>query len=144
MDRRGQRPRSDGARLPVRCGALKLPNVDELIGVYDADGGFLGELRYALGKVLARSHCSLCDLTHRGVRRRDDWDRMVTDLGVPVRLLHRDEMDGELRDLVGGVLPAVVARRSGRLDRLLGPEELAACQADPRAFERRVRVAAAS
>ena len=43
--------------------------VGELVGVYHADGGLLGELRYAYGKVRGTAHCSLCDITHATVWR---------------------------------------------------------------------------
>jgi hypothetical protein len=107
--------------------------------VYDADGGVLGELRYALGKLFAKRHCSLCDLTHRGVRHRPEWVQMVSDLGVPFRLLHRNEMDEEVRAATEGRLPAVLARRANRLELLMGPDALDACAADPSAFEQRLR-----
>jgi len=33
--------------------------VIELIGVYHADGGPIGEAKYVIGKFLGRAHCSL-------------------------------------------------------------------------------------
>ena len=104
----------------------------------------VGELRYAVGKVFAKRHCSLCDLTHRGVRRRAEWQQVVDELGVPFTLLHRNEMDHEVRAATEGRLPAVVARRSNRLELLMGPDALEGCTADPSAFERRLREAARS
>ena len=56
--------------------------VTRLIGVYDADGSLVGELRYALRKVTGRGHCSLCDLTHRGVRARADWGDFKSRIGL--------------------------------------------------------------
>jgi hypothetical protein len=66
--------------------------VVELVGVYHADGGLLGELRYVVGKLLHTTHCALCDVTHSPVRRKPAWDAMVARLGVPVALLHLNEM----------------------------------------------------
>lgn len=121
-----------------------LPGVDELIGVYDADGGVVGELRYALGKVFARRHCALCDLTHHGLRQRADWQRVAREIGVPITLLHRNEMDEEIRAAANGRLPVLLARRSGRLEVVLGPAELDECRGDPRTFEHRLREAVRS
>ena len=32
--------------------------------IYDADGSFLGELRYLRDKCLGKADCALCDLSH--------------------------------------------------------------------------------
>ena len=112
--------------------------------MYDADGGLLGELRYAWGKTFRHAHCSLCDLTHRGLRMRAEWKQMVERLGVPVRLVHRNEIDDDLAKATDGRLPCVVARHGERLELLLGPDDLAACDRDARALERRIRAAASS
>lgn len=124
-------------------GVGPIPSTDGLIGIYDADGGVLGELRYALGRLLSDAHCSLCDLTHRGLRRRKQWDTFVAHLGVPFVLLHRNEMDETVRSVVGTELPCIVARRRGRYELLLGPRDLAACGTDLRELEDRIRAAAA-
>lgn len=34
------------------------------MGVYDADGGLLGELAYLTGRILGIAHCALCEITH--------------------------------------------------------------------------------
>ena len=114
--------------------------VEELIGVYDADGGVLGELRYVLG----RNHCALCTLTHGAVRRRPGWDALVGHLSVPVRLLHRNEQDDALRPTLRDQLPCIVARGAGAQRILLGPTDLEACGADLDELERRIRRALAS
>ncbi len=120
-----------------------LRGVDRLIGIYDADGGLLGEVRYALGKVFANGHCSLCDLTHRGLKRRAEWDTMVERLGVPFALLHRNEMDDALRLVTRSALPCLLADRDAQLEVLLGPDDLAACGTDLEELERRIRAALA-
>ena len=83
--------------------------VSELVGVYDADGGLLGEAAYVWGKVRGTRHCGLCDITHSAVRRKAEWDRMAASLPVPVRLLHLNELD----ELAGSVaaFEAAVRRR---------------------------------
>ena len=120
--------------------------VTRLIGVYDADGSLLGELRYALRKVAGRGHCSLCDLTHHGVRRRPEWADVEARLGAPVTLLHRDERDDAVRAATRiatrDQLPAVLAEVDGELVTLLGPADLNACGTDVTEFEQRVRAAA--
>lgn len=113
------------------------PPVVEVVGVYDADGGVVGELTYVVGHLLGRTTCSLCELTHGSLRRRPEWDAMVDRLPVPVRLVHRNEATGDERAAwsVSG-LPAVVGRRAdGTHTVLLGPTGLAALHGSVPAFE---------
>ena len=69
--------------------------VVEVVGVYDADGGVLGEIGYAIGHALGRTECSLCSVTHGSLRRKPQWDELVSELEVPVRLVHRNETSSE-------------------------------------------------
>ncbi len=89
------------------------PSVNRLVGVYDADGGLLGEAAYVWGKVRGTRHCALCDITHRRVRRRPEWDQMVADLGVRVDLLHLNEMPPDVRQAVAVCGAPVVLARTG-------------------------------
>ena len=36
----------------------------EVVGVYHANGGVLGEIAYVFGKILGQTECALCDVTH--------------------------------------------------------------------------------
>jgi hypothetical protein len=86
--------------------------VTALVGVYHADGGIGGELRYAWSRLVRGEHCSLCDTTHSGLVRRKAWDAMVGRLPVPVRLVHLDEQPDEVRRVSAGRTPCVVALRA--------------------------------
>ncbi|UFN46329.1 hypothetical protein [Nocardioides okcheonensis] len=88
--------------------------VSELVGVYDAEGSLMGELSYAWGKVRGTRHCGLCDITHARVRRKPEWDAMVARLPVPIRVLHLDELDDDLRAAVARTgAPVLLARDAG-------------------------------
>jgi len=67
--------------------------ITELVGVYDADGGLLGEAAYVWGKLRGTRHCSLCDITHSPWRRKPAWDAMAAELPVPIGLVHRNELE---------------------------------------------------
>jgi hypothetical protein len=100
-------------------------DVAELIAVYHADGGLVGEARYVIGHLLGRAHCSLCDITHSPVRRKPAWDAMVARLGVPVRLVHLNERTAAERAACTAGTPCVLVRlRDGRLHVLLTPDAL--------------------
>jgi hypothetical protein len=99
--------------------------ISELVGVYDADGGLLGEAAYVWGRLRGTTHCGLCDITHSTVRRKRSWDRMAAGLPVPVRLLHLNELDDELRVSVSVAgAPVVLARVGSRWRALVGAAEL--------------------
>jgi hypothetical protein len=113
--------------------------VDKLIGVYHADGGLLGELRYIAGRALGRTHCALCDLTHHGVRPRSAWGDLCRTLPIPVELVHLNQRSDRLRRSSDGHTPCVLAEVGEELVVLLGPDELEACHGDLSAFEGRLR-----
>ena len=98
----------------------------ELIGVYHADGGPVGEARYILGKILGTAHCALCYVTHSPVRRKPQWDAMVTRLGTPVTLLHLNEQPPDVAAATRDAgTPVVLARLDdGSLHVALTPAEL--------------------
>lgn len=100
--------------------------VTELIGVYHADGGPVGEAKYVLGKILGTAHCALCDVTHSPVRRKPQWDAMVLRLGIPVTLLHLNEQPVDVAAATRDAgTPVVLARLAdGSLDVALTPAEL--------------------
>ena len=83
--------------------------VIEVIGVYDADGGVVGELRYVIGHLVGRAECSLCDITHGRVRRKAGFDALADRLGVPLTVVHRNERADDLAAATGDALPCVVA-----------------------------------
>ena len=64
---------------------LEMPAaIREIVGVYHADGGVMGELRYILGKARGTAHCALCDITHSTVRRKAAWDDACRTFPHPV------------------------------------------------------------
>ncbi|HYN68527.1 MAG TPA: hypothetical protein VES93_16710 [Ornithinibacter sp.] len=112
--------------------------VVEVVGVYDADGGVVGELTYVVGHLLGRTSCSLCDVTHGSLRRRPEWDAMTARLPVPLRLVHRNETtEEEQRAHRASGLPAVVGvRGDGSRTVLIGPAGLDALGGSVPHFER--------
>ena len=114
------------------------------LGVYDADGGLAGELRYVIGHLLGTAECALCDITHSPVRRKPAWDRMVATLGVPFDLRHRNELTTTERTATAAMrLPYVAAELDdGTYVEVLGVEALTACEGDPEQLRTRLLAAA--
>jgi hypothetical protein len=112
-------------------------SVVELLGVYNADGGLLGEMRYVVGHLLGRVECQLCDITHSPVRRKREWDLLVSRFPLPLRVVHRNEIPaGVDLDVRSARLPAVYAvDEAGRARDVLGPDDLAGVDGSVEAFE---------
>jgi hypothetical protein len=100
--------------------------VHRLVGVYNADGTLLGELRYFVAARLGRAHCPLCDITHGRVRERSEWRNGRGRLPVPFETYHRNDQPARLRDSCDA-LPIVVADTDDGFVVLLRPDDLAAC-----------------
>lgn len=102
-----------------------MATVTRLVGVYDADGGLLGEASYVVGKIAGRRHCALCDITHSAVRRRREWTAYAESLPVPFDVVHRNERTPVVEQVSRGHEPCVVAEREdGTAVILLGADEL--------------------
>jgi hypothetical protein len=108
--------------------------VSELIGIYDADGGLRGELRYLLGRWRGMAHCSLCDVTHGRVREREAFRSLRALLPVPFTLLHRNELSAEFQAATGNDTPCVLVRTDGELSKILDASAIEACGGDVDAF----------
>ena len=120
--------------------------VVEVVGVYDADGGVLGELAYVVSHLLGRTDCALCDVTHGSLRRKPEWDAMASRLPVPLRLVHRNEMtEGErAASALSGLPAAIGVRADGGHTVLLGPTVLTSLAGSVDAFGDALRSALAA
>ena len=112
--------------------------VKRLIGVYDANGSLTGELKYWIGAKLGKQHCSLCDITHGGVRESAEWKSCRAQLPVEFTLHHRDDAPFAVREILKGEYPAVLVEVDDGISILLGPRELDECQGSPFALERAI------
>ncbi len=109
-----------------------------VVGIYDAGGGPLGEIRYAARKISGRGSCSLCDATHGwNPRGRPAWRRACTDHGLEIELIHRDDASAAQMDAAVS-LPAVIAGDDDRWHRLLDQDDIAALAHAPDALAARI------
>jgi hypothetical protein len=106
--------------------------------VFDANSGALSALFDSAKKLLRIKGCTLCAITHGMAGEREDWTECKEELGVPVDYLHRDEVSPDLRRVVGGELPCVVAQVDGDLIPLLSPDVLERCKGSVSDFKGRL------
>ena len=108
-----------------------------LSGVYNADAGAVGELRYFFDKVTGRSSCSLCDITHgTKIRGKGDWRDCQSSLPVPLDTFHRNDQPADIASFTAGLLPCVVARHEdGSMSLAVSADQLAECNHEVAAFE---------
>jgi hypothetical protein len=98
-----------------------------LVGVYDADGGLVGEAKYVIGHLLGRAECALCDITHGPLRRKQTFDALCARLGVPFDVVHRNERSPEVEHATRDDLPCVIALTDAGIVSLLDRAALEAC-----------------
>jgi len=112
--------------------------IERLSLVYDARGGVVDELAYAIGRARGTRHCALCGLTHGRVRERPAWREFRASLPVPVRAYHLNDRPDDVAAVAGGIAPVVVAHTGedarGETVLLLGPGKLERVGGDLAAF----------
>lgn len=109
--------------------------VRALAGIYDADAGLLGELRYLAGR-LRGQHCTLCDITHTLRGERPAFAPVRARLKLDT--YHLNEQPPALAAATRGRTPCVAAQTSTGWQVLVTREALAECAGDIEAFERTI------
>lgn len=112
-----------------------LQTIDAITGVYHADGGLVGELRYVVGKLRGTAHCALCDITHGVTGKKAGFSACELRLPVPMHLVHLNERSREVQQATEGQTPCVVAHTANGVVMLLGSRELDALGGSIPAFE---------
>jgi hypothetical protein len=115
-----------------------------LVGVYKADGGFIGELSYFFGHLIGVRECSLCDVTHSPVRKKAAFkqfeERLRSEFDLEFRLAHLNERTEAERAASEGRAPCVLLEYAdGSLSMLIDWQDLKVIRGSVEKFERLVR-----
>ena len=110
-------------------------------GVYHADGGIVGELRYVFGKLRGTAHCALCDITHSYVSEKKSMKECRSNSPVPFHLVHLNEQNAGLQSITEGVTPCVVAETNEGFQVILYPDELEDCEKKVESFQQKLDLA---
>ncbi len=124
------------SQVPTMTASIGSREIGELVMVYDADGSLSGELIYITKKLLGFGHCAACTISHGTRKEKPEFTALKQKgWGVPLRNIHRDEMDESLDSALRGQLPCIAARLvSGEVLLLLGHEQLDKCSGDVPTF----------
>jgi hypothetical protein len=115
-----------------------------LIGVYNADGGVIGELKYFFGHLIGIAKCELCDITHSPIRRKASFDQLAWELkseyGLDFALKHLNERSEAETRASGTKEPCVLAEYpDGSLGMFLDRQELRVVDGNVDRFAKLVR-----
>ena len=89
---------------------------------------------YVWGKITGTAHCSLCDITHKGISMKRDWKDFTNGLDLEFELLHLNEQTQVLADFTAGKTPCVVGEESGEMKILVDAESLEGCNKSVSSF----------
>src|SRR6056300_736774 len=105
--------------------------MQQVVGIYNADGTIGGELAYAFSKLARRGSCELCDVTHGwNPLGKRSWKEAVERCSLDLRFLHRDEaLPDQLS--AAGQLPAVVIANDDGWRVIMTSSEFANFKSDP-------------
>ena len=113
--------------------------IKNLYGVYDADATVIGEISYWLGARIGIRHCSLCDITHFLFREKVAWQNCQSELlnkhGVNFQAFHRNDQPEQVRKVINGKYPAVVAQdTAGNFSLFMDDRVISSCGSSPAQF----------
>ena len=83
-----------------------------LIGVYNADGGIVGELTYFFGHLIGVRSCTLCDISHSPIMKKSSFKALERHLleehGILVRMIHLNERNEREQKASEGRVPCML------------------------------------
>lgn len=100
-----------------------------LIGVYNADGGVIGELSYFFGHLVGVRSCSLCDISHSPVKKKSAFKNLEKELKnqhrIEIKMIHMNERnERELKASAGREPCMLLEYPDGSMSMLLDATDL--------------------
>ena len=110
-----------------------MPGITKLIGIYNANGGVFGEIKYFASKLFADKHCSLCDITHG--KSKSEWEKCKEQLPISIDFVHLNERNVAMEKYTNGATPCVIGKTAAGYVTIISKKELNKCQGDVKKFE---------
>jgi hypothetical protein len=83
-----------------------------LIGIYNADGGIVGELTYFFGHLIGVRSCTLCDISHSPIMKKSSFkaleQHLLAEHGILVRMIHLNERNEREQKASAGREPCML------------------------------------
>ena len=111
-----------------------MPGITKLIGIYDADGGIFGEIKYFAGKFFSNKHCSLCDITHGN--SKEEWAKCERRLPITIDFIHLNERNSAIEKYTRDVTPCVIGKTATGYVTVITKNEMIECDGDANKFEK--------
>lgn len=113
----------------------------KLVGVYNANGGVIGELGYFFGHLIGVRECSLCDITHSPIRKKAEWkvleQSIASEHEFDFQLLHLNERTEKQKAASEGRVPCVMLEHDDEsYSIVLDWNDLKAADGDVASFEK--------
>ena len=114
-----------------------MPGITKLIGIYDADGGIFGEIKYFAGKIFSNKHCSLCDITHG--KSKKEWAACEKRLPITIDFIHLNERNSAIEKYTKGVTPCVIGKTATGYVTIVTKDEMNECEGNAFKFEELIK-----
>ena len=108
----------------------------KIFGIYQANGGVIGEISYVFRKLVLNENCSLCKVTHGGLIRKSDWKEYLSKLNIHFELLHINEQPSDMASYTKGKTPCIIADIGGNYVSLMNSGIIDGCNGSVEKFSR--------
>ena len=103
--------------------------------VYDADGSWLGGLRYVKDKCLGKAECALCNISHGWNPLGKSEFKRRQGLAAKLVWAHRDELPDRIMMQVKDHLPCIALDDGSAVEVVISRDALKGCEGDFEVFE---------
>jgi len=115
--------------------STNVPGITKLIGIYDADGGIFGEIKYFYNKIFSNNHCSLCNITHGSSKNKKEWGECKKRLPIPIDFIHLNERNESIKKYTEDATPCIIGKTATGYITIIGKSDLESCKGNIVKFE---------
>src|SRR3546814_629842 len=112
--------------------------IECVVFVWNAEMNLKGACVAVTDFVKQQHSCSLCEIAYHTVTPKHDWKSYKAGLGIPIQELYKNQLTDEQRHCIAGEYPAVLGKLGEQYVRLLGKQEIDACEGDLIAFKEKL------
>ncbi|WP_420588605.1 hypothetical protein [Bacterioplanoides sp.] len=106
----------------------------EFVGVYNAEGSLLGEIRYVVGKLTGTRSCALCDISHVLAAEKESFTAFKENFPAPFFNRHLDELEAGQLELAKDRAPCILGLDDDGWQVVLTRQHLEQCDKSVKKF----------